>query len=50
VLPDSGVARTSSPVLLENPTARVEASGLELNNQARTLRLDKVRATYRPRR
>lgn len=50
VLPDSGVARTSSPVLLENPSARVEASGLELNNQARTLQLDKVRATYRPRR
>lgn len=50
VLPDSGVARTSSPVLLENPSARVEAAGLELNNQARTLRLDRVRATYRPRR
>lgn len=50
VLPDTGVARTSSPVLLENPSARVEAKGLELNNQARTLRLDRVRATYRPRR
>ncbi len=50
VLPDTGVARTSSPVLLENPSARVEASGLELNNQERTLRLDRVRATYRPRR
>lgn len=50
VLPDTGVARTSSPVLLENPSARVEASGLELDNQARTLKLDRVRATYRPRR
>ncbi|NJD88574.1 MAG: LPS export ABC transporter periplasmic protein LptC [Betaproteobacteria bacterium] len=50
VLPDTGVARTSSPVLLENPSARVEASGLELDNQARTLKLDGVRATYRPRR
>lgn len=49
VLPDTGVARTSSPVLLENPSARVEASGLELNNQARTLKLDGVHATYRPR-
>lgn len=50
VLPDTGVARTSSPVLLENPAGRVEASGLELNNQARTLKLDRVRATYKPRR
>lgn len=50
VLPDSGVARTTGPVLLENPAARVEASGLELNNQTRMLRLDRVRATYKPRR
>jgi len=50
VLPDSGVARTTGPVLLENPAARVEASGLELNNQTRILRLDRVRATYKPRR
>jgi lipopolysaccharide export system protein LptC len=50
VLPDTGVASTSSPVLLENPAGRVEAAGLELNNQARTLRLDRVRATYKPRR
>lgn len=50
VLPDSGVARTTGPVLLENPQARVEAGGLEMNNQARTLRLDRVRATYTPRR
>lgn len=50
VLPDDGVARTTDPVLLENPAARVEASGLELNNQTRTLKLDRVRATYKPRR
>ena len=50
VLPDSGVARTTGPVLLENPAARVEASGLELNNQTRILKLDRVRATYKPRR
>ena len=49
VLPDTGVVRTTSPVLLENPAARVEASGLELNNQTRTLKLDRVRATYKPR-
>jgi lipopolysaccharide export system protein LptC len=50
VLPDSGVARTTGPVLLENPAARVEASGLELNNQTRILKLERVRATYKPRR
>lgn len=50
VLPDTGIARTTDPVLLENPAARVEASGMELDNQARTLRLDRVRATYKPRR
>lgn len=49
VLPDTGVARTTGPVLLENPEARVEASGLELNNQTRILRLERVRATYQPR-
>jgi len=48
VLPDAGVARTTRPVLLENPEARVEASGLELNNQTRILKLDRVRATYKP--
>lgn len=48
VLPDAGVARATTPVLLENPGARVEASGLELNNQTRILKLDRVRATYLP--
>lgn len=50
VLPDTGVARTTSPVLLENPEARMQASGFELDNRTRTLRLDHVRATYKPRR
>ena len=50
VLPDAGVARTSSPVLLVNPAARIEASGFELNNQTRILELDKVRAVYKPHR
>jgi len=50
VLPDSGVARTTGPVLLENPAARVEATSLELNNKARNLKLEHVRATYQPRR
>lgn len=50
VLPDTGVARTTSPVLLENPEARMQAAGFELDNHARTIRLDHVRATYKPRR
>jgi lipopolysaccharide export system protein LptC len=48
VLPEEGIARTTSAVTLENADGRVEASGLELNNQSRTARLDRVRATYRP--
>ncbi len=50
VLPHEGVARTTSPVLLENASGRVEAAGLELYNQKRVLKLDRVRATYKPRR
>lgn len=48
VLPDEGIARTTSAVVLENADGRVEAAGLELNNQSRTARLDRVRATYKP--
>ena len=50
VLPDDGVARTASPVLLQSDSGRVEAAGLELNNRTRVLKLDRVRATYQPRR
>jgi lipopolysaccharide export system protein LptC len=50
VLPDEGVVRTTVPVLLENPAGRMEAAGLELNNQTRVLKMDRVRATYKPRR
>jgi len=50
VLPDEGLARTASPVLMENPDGRVEAAGMQLDNRKRTVRLDKVRATYKPRR
>ena len=48
VLPDVGIARTSSDVVLENPSGRADARGFELDNRARTLRLDHVRATYKP--
>jgi lipopolysaccharide export system protein LptC len=48
VLPDEGIARTSSPVTMSSPSGRVDATGMEINNRARTLRLDRVRATYKP--
>jgi lipopolysaccharide export system protein LptC len=49
VLPDAGIARTSSQVILESPSGRaVAAGGLELDNRARTVQLDKVRATFKP--
>ena len=47
VLPDDGIARTSSEVRLESPSGRALAQGMELDNKARTLRLDQVRATYK---
>jgi lipopolysaccharide export system protein LptC len=48
VLPDDGIARTTDPVLLVNASGRVEASGVEVNNQTRIARLERVRATYKP--
>jgi lipopolysaccharide export system protein LptC len=48
VLPDEGIARTSSEVTLETASARAQATGLEIDNRARTMRLDQVRATYKP--
>ena len=48
VLPDAGIARTSSAVTLQSPSGRVDATGMEIDNRARTLRLDHVRATYKP--
>jgi lipopolysaccharide export system protein LptC len=48
VLPDAGIARTSSEVTMESATGRAHASGLELDNKARTVKLDRVRATFAP--
>jgi lipopolysaccharide export system protein LptC len=48
VLPDDGIARTASEVTLQSPSSHAVAEGLELNNRTRTLRLDRVRATYKP--
>jgi lipopolysaccharide export system protein LptC len=48
VLPDAGIARTSSEVHMQSTTGRAVASGLELDNKTRTLRLDHVRSTIKP--
>jgi lipopolysaccharide export system protein LptC len=48
VLPDAGIARTSSEVTLTSPSSRAVAAGLEVDNKTRTLTLDHVHATYKP--
>jgi lipopolysaccharide export system protein LptC len=48
VLPDAGIARTQTEVKLESATGHAVAQGLEIDNRARTMRLDQVRATYQP--
>jgi lipopolysaccharide export system protein LptC len=50
VLPDEGIARTQSEVTMQSASANAVATGLELDNRARTLKLDRVRATFKPRR
>jgi LPS export ABC transporter protein LptC len=48
VLPDEGIARTDSEVTLESPSGRVVAQGLQLDNKAHTLVLERVHAVYKP--
>ena len=50
VLPDEGIARTSSEVTMQSDSAHAVAAGLELDNHARTLKLDRVRAVIKPQR
>ena len=50
VIPDDGIARTSSPVTLDSPSSHSTATGLELNNHTRTLKADNVRSTMKPQR
>lgn len=50
VLPDQGIARTSSEVTLESPTGHAQGTGLEIDNRARTMQLERVRATFKPKR
>lgn len=46
VLPDDGIARTSSEVTMESASMHAVSQGLELDNKARTLKLGRVQATY----
>jgi len=48
VLPDEGKARTTSEVRLDSASTQAVAQGLELDNRARTLRLERVQATMTP--
>jgi lipopolysaccharide export system protein LptC len=48
LLPDAGIARTREPVMLETPEGRARAVGMELDNHARTIKLERVHATYKP--
>jgi lipopolysaccharide export system protein LptC len=48
VLPDQGIARTTADVELESPSGRAHAKGFELDNQKRILKLENVRAIYKP--
>ena len=48
VLPDAGIARTDTDVKLESARVETLAEALEIDNRARTMKLDRVRATYKP--
>jgi len=49
VLPDEGIARGEDPVRMESADGVAHATGLELNNKTRTLRLERVQVTMKPR-
>jgi lipopolysaccharide export system protein LptC len=46
VLPDEGIARTSSEVTMDSRSSHTVASAMELDNKARTLKLERVRSTF----
>jgi lipopolysaccharide export system protein LptC len=48
VLPDEGIARTSTPVRFESASSRALAQGMEINNRTRILKLERVNATFQP--
>jgi lipopolysaccharide export system protein LptC len=48
VLPDEGIARSEVPVKVESVAGEARAATMELDNRARTLKLGKVNARYKP--
>ena len=48
VLPDAGIARTKSEVTVVSGNRRMVGTGMEIDNKARTIRLDRVHATFKP--
>ena len=44
----SRIARTDTEVKMDSATGQAVAQGLEIDNRARTMRLDRVVATYQP--
>jgi lipopolysaccharide export system protein LptC len=48
VLPDEGIARTESEVTMQSASANAVATGLEVDNKSRTMKLEHVRATFKP--
>jgi lipopolysaccharide export system protein LptC len=47
VLPDDGIARTSSEVFVESAEGRARSMGIVLDNNARTLQMQQVHATFK---
>jgi lipopolysaccharide export system protein LptC len=46
IVPDSGIAQTNQPVLMEDANATVQAASMLANNKLQTISLSTVRATY----
>jgi lipopolysaccharide export system protein LptC len=46
LIPDSGIAQTDKPVVLEDLNTIVNATSMLANNKLRTIALTKVKATY----
>ena len=46
IVPDSGIAQTDQPVLMEDANATVQAASMFANNKLQTISLSTVRATY----
>ena len=48
VLPETGIARSTSEVRLESASGNARAAAMEIDNRARTMKLERVHATFPP--